>query len=190
MSKEHSSCFCGHCDIPNVCRSARIIRGETQVLSAIRYKVDPGTISRWENGKSHPPPRVFREFYEIVIGKDPHRIKKYIESSPIPRYVNSFDNIIDVQAISKGLLDVAGVSYAEYLANIDYYIGIATGHVWQQIIQRKDFKTGMIYDSQYRDEAHGGWWSMRTIIMRDTRVASWEGVFSLTPLEEKIELIV
>jgi len=54
-------------NIPNVCRRARIIRGETQVLSAIRYGVDPGTVSRWENGKARPPPKVFHELYEIVI---------------------------------------------------------------------------------------------------------------------------
>jgi len=177
-------------DIPTICKRARLIRGETQGQSAKRYGVIPGTVSRWETGKMCPSPEVFKELYETVVGKDPHHIKEYIESSPIPRYVNSFDSITDVRAISKGVLDVVGISYAEYIKNIDYYIGISTGKIWHRMMQRKDFKTALIYDAVYRDDAHGGWWSARTILMRDQQVASWEGVFSLKPLKEKIELIV
>ncbi len=71
--------------VPILSRRARLVMGMTQSEFAELFEVDDGTVSRWERGKLHPAPKVWKAIRKIALNSSFG--DELVEASPVCKYV-------------------------------------------------------------------------------------------------------
>jgi hypothetical protein len=86
----------------------------TQGEFAELFEVDVGTVSRWETGRLHPSPNVWKRIRNVA-----HIRYELVEASPVMKYVVPVDDLFHPYIVSSGLersLKRLGLSAGEMFA--------------------------------------------------------------------------
>jgi len=92
--------------VPFVVRRARLLMGMTQAELAELFGVDDGTVSRWERGKLHPAPKVWRRIRDITLKEDSLRDEALVRASPVYKY------LVDIKRLTKPVVASRGITEA------------------------------------------------------------------------------
>jgi transcriptional regulator with XRE-family HTH domain len=92
--------------VPFVVRRARLLMGMTQAEFAELFEVDDGTVSRWERGKLHPAPKVWKRIRDITLKEDSLRDEALVRASPVYKY------LVDIKRLTKPIVASRGISEA------------------------------------------------------------------------------
>ena len=92
--------------VPFVVRRARLLMGMTQAEFAELFEVDDGTVSRWERGKLHPAPKVWKRIRDITLKQDSLRDEALVKASPVYKY------LVDIKRLTKPIVASRGISDA------------------------------------------------------------------------------
>jgi hypothetical protein len=98
--------------VPFVVRRARLLMGMTQAEFAELFGVDDGTVSRWERGKLHPAPKVWRRIRDITLKEDSLRDEALVRASPVYKYLVDIKRLTQPVVASRGIteaLEIVGV---------------------------------------------------------------------------------
>lgn len=91
----------------------RLHLGLTQEEFGERFAVEASTVSRWEHGKMHPAPAVWKE----IIKLSPIDHIDAIKLSSLLKYICPMDNLIDPVIISKGYGEVYRGQHCRLIKN-------------------------------------------------------------------------
>ncbi|MGA7329766.1 MAG: helix-turn-helix transcriptional regulator [Rhodomicrobium sp.] len=103
-------------NVPYFVRHARLALGETQSTFAERFGVNTTTVSRWERGKLHPSPAIYRNIRKILVCGHPLTDDDLIEACPTFKYLVRMDDLFFPCLASLGArraLEQLGVSLNE-----------------------------------------------------------------------------
>ena len=92
--------------VPFVVRRARLLMGMTQAEFAELFDVDDGTVSRWERGKLHPAPKVWKRIRDITLKEDSLRDEALVRASPVYKY------LVNTKRLTKPFVASRGISEA------------------------------------------------------------------------------
>jgi hypothetical protein len=92
--------------VPFVVRRARLLMGMTQAEFAELFEVDDGTVSRWERGKLHPAPKVWKRVRDITLKEDSLRDEALVRASPV------YKCLVDIKHLTKPIVASRGISEA------------------------------------------------------------------------------
>jgi transcriptional regulator with XRE-family HTH domain len=92
--------------VPFVVRRARLLMGMSQAEFAELFEVDDGTVSRWERGKLHPAPKVWKRIRDITLKEDSLQDEALVRASPVYKY------LVDIRRLTKGIVASRGFSEA------------------------------------------------------------------------------
>jgi transcriptional regulator with XRE-family HTH domain len=95
-----------HVGVPFVVRRARLLMGMTQAEFAGLFGVDDGTVSRWERGKLHPAPKVWKQIRDITLKEDSLRDEALVRESPVYKY------LVDIKRLTKPVVASRGITEA------------------------------------------------------------------------------
>ena len=99
-------CYIMDVGVPFVVRRARLLMGMTQAEFAELFEVDDGTISRWERGKLHPAPKVWKRVRDITLKQDSLRDEAMVRASPVYKY------LVDIKRLTKPIVASRGIREA------------------------------------------------------------------------------
>ncbi|MGA7325009.1 MAG: helix-turn-helix domain-containing protein [Rhodomicrobium sp.] len=92
-------------DVPHFVHRARLIVGETQDVFAERFGVDRATVSRWERGRLHPSPAIWRNIRQLIISTHSPTYDDFIAASPTFKYLVRMDDMFALCVASHGATD-------------------------------------------------------------------------------------
>jgi|SRR5271166_101812 len=94
---------------PFLVRRARLLMGMTQEAFSEEFEVDPATVSRWERGKLHPAPNVWKRIREITLHVAGPLSDEVVKASPVMKRISRMEDLKTSKIVSKGLLEKFGI---------------------------------------------------------------------------------
>jgi len=91
--------------VPFLVRRARLLLGMTQTEFAQLFGVDDGTVSRWERGKLHPAPKMWRRIRNIVLKESSALDIHLVRASPVYKCVVEVRDLTKLVVFSKGMIE-------------------------------------------------------------------------------------